>query len=115
MKNKGALAVFITIAIACFLSAIFPKWDLRWGRHSGGGKFEDRIPVSVRGRVAFGMLFVYFCAVGLIGDVRPSWGSWLGVSVFLPLLGVFLIAWQDERRHFRKRKNPVGPTDDKAT
>jgi hypothetical protein len=98
----GVMFIFWTIAAFCFVSAFFPQWNLRWGG-PGGRPFHEKAPVSVQGRVGFGVVFAYFGLAELIGeyfgDYRQLLGPLLMTVGALLLAGLFVIALRDRRRY----------------
>jgi hypothetical protein len=95
--------MFLGFAICALVSACFPKWDVRWGGR-GGRNFHKQVPVSVEGRVAFGILLAWFSGAGFIASHRPSTGPWvLAIGVFVligvfGLIGMYFVYARDRRR-----------------
>jgi hypothetical protein len=87
--------IFLFCATFSFLSAFFPNWDIRWGVHRGS--FNDKVPVSVQGRIAFGFLFAYFSGATILGDHGPFLWPFLMVVAVLLLIGMRFMYSQDRR------------------
>jgi hypothetical protein len=97
------LAIFALIAgLVSFIAAFFPRWDLRWGGHTGPA-FAKRVPISVEGRVAFGIYFAYFGFTIIMSGYKPSlWYPMLAILIVL-MIGLYIIY----RRDRRKRDNLI--------
>ena len=90
---QGALSTALASA-ACFASAFFPHWKVRWGRFGNGP------PMSVEGRIAFGAFLAFLSLVFLFA---PK--SYLPFVGAVPLLiVVWSYAWRDKARQRLKEE-----------
>jgi hypothetical protein len=88
---SGLSYVFLVIAAFGFFGALFPRVPMRWGRQT------DSVPISVTGRVAWGV----FGVCGLIWE-RPNVGSHWRIVIFLMLLvGMWIVGYYDYRKFKR--------------
>ena len=75
-------------AAVAFTTALFPHWNVRWGRHGKGP------PMTMVGRISLGIYFVCWsvrCAFGL----KSVWGWALFIIAFI----VWCDGWRDQRIH----------------
>jgi hypothetical protein len=105
------LFMFVAFAALAFTSAFFPKWDIRWGGKSG--RFEDKVPMSSRGRCAFGLYALTLAMAVLVGMHWPDRRDLVQVLFLVVGLGgmvaVFPVAQADKRRRDKDRALNVDP------
>jgi hypothetical protein len=98
------LLLFTVTAVFGFVSAFFPRWDLRYGGR-GGGSHGKRARVSVEGRIAFGVLFSCLDGAMFVDYYKlaaPSLKYWLTAISLLTLVAMIPIFIRDKRRHNRR-------------
>jgi hypothetical protein len=100
-------------SIFSFVSAFFPSWDLTWGRTVS--ESGERIPISVQGRIAFGVYFGYVAAAILLGGLWPSlWYLLIAIAGAL-LGGMYYMYLKDRRKHDASKPGWGDPTGRKSS
>ena len=99
-ENFGRIVVFLVSLYGTTyfaVSALFPKWPIRWdGRKRFPGQGNGP-PMSVVGRIACGIFSAYVGAITLIANPR-SFPILATVGVFL-FIGLGMAYLRDRRRH----------------
>jgi hypothetical protein len=97
-------SVAFWIAANSFVSAFwFPDRDMRW--HSRTWPPNRQIPMSIRGRIAFGSYFPYWGLGILFGHLanKVTLAIWL-VGFFALQITVGVVHWRDKRNYEWYRK-----------
>ena len=92
-----AVCVLTAIAMRSFVTAFFPNWNVRWG----GRQSRRVIPMSVRGRIAFGIMPAGAAILLSVAPAHPSklFAS-IGMGIFaLIMIGVGIMHRRDKRAY----------------
>jgi hypothetical protein len=92
------VVLFFAAAATSFLSALFPRWDIRWGGR--GGSFKDKTPMSPRGRCAFGTYALSLAVTCVVGMRWPELWNFLVLVVGLGgLIALGVVYRHDKNEH----------------
>jgi hypothetical protein len=101
-KSLPVAILFLFIAAVAFAGALFPGWDVRWASRHG----KSEVPMSVAGRVAFGV-FAGYAGTLVLFDCR----SVLLFMISIPLLVCVGIVALRDWRAFKEAQSRVQPPD----
>jgi MFS family permease len=93
------LALGLGAAIFAFVSALFPEWNVRWGRHGVGP------PMTVAGRIATGC---YFICCSLLAAFAKS-QAWVAL-IFVLFVPMFFVYRHDKRIYENSIRAAEQPT-----
>jgi hypothetical protein len=105
--------VWVGIGVICvgifhLISAYYPRWDVRWGSRGYGRDWEKRPPVSIHGRLAFGIVTICFGASFLAFEINALVGRIAEGITVLAFIGLIITYRRDRSRHINDEDKRSG-------
>ncbi len=87
------VSIIFAASAFCFVSAFFPHWPVKWG--SNRYKKSNKPPMSVAGRVGFGISLSIIGIGMLLGNANRSLTGVLTALFIINFIGMIFIFFRD--------------------